>query len=121
MIDVITNPQAFFARRDGDLSLVPAVGIVLLIALINVGTGYLTIQVTMSALSASAQGFQTIALVTTVIGGLFGVFVAWLFFGGLFHLLASVLYDGDGSFTDTLAVTGWGTCRRSSAVSSRSA
>lgn len=108
IVNAMADPRGFFEQREGDLSLLPPVGLVLLVTAISVVTSYYTLQATMSAMSAEMEGLAAFVYGSAIVGGVVGSLVFWVVLAAVFHGIAKLLYDGDGSFSDTLAVTGWG-------------
>jgi len=107
-LEAVTDPAAFFERRANDLSVVSAGVIVLLAATINVIGTVLLFRGIFSAASELPGEVTTIMYATTAIGILVVSVVVWFLFAVAFHVLSTFVYDGDGSFVETLAVTGWG-------------
>jgi hypothetical protein len=105
VLRLLTNPDAFFAER---ASLVGPAFVVLLVAVIGAVGSYPVLRATVGALPPEAGPFVT---VVQAIGAVFGVvitFVVWALYALAFHLIASLAFDGEGTFRDTLAVVGWG-------------
>jgi hypothetical protein len=108
VLDLLTNPDAFFAERSDDPSLLRPALVVLIVAVIGVIGSYPVIQATISALPPEAGAFVT---VIQVVGAVFGVvvsFIIWVLYAVAFRGIAYILFDGDGSFRDTFALVGWG-------------
>lgn len=108
MLDVLFSPDRFFRERADDPGLVGPLLVVSLVGLLGAVAAYPASQAIADALPAEARGFGTIATVTGLIGAFVGPFVVWILFAAVFHGLSAVLYDGEGSFRDTFALTGWG-------------
>lgn len=107
--DAVTNPDSFFEQRLSGLSMVQAAGIVVLVAALNIVSSSLLLQHAMSGLPVEAQQqIGTIMYASTVVGALVGTAVIWLVVAAVFHFLSTLVYDGEGSYRDTLVVTGWG-------------
>jgi hypothetical protein len=107
-LEAVIDPEAFFEQRANDLSVVSAGLIVLLAAIINVAGTVLLFRGIFSAASELPDGVTAIMYATSVIGILVVSVVVWLLFAVAFHVFSTFVYDGDGSFVETLAVTGWG-------------
>lgn len=108
VLELLTNPDAFFAERSEEPSLLGPAAVVLFVAAVGVVGSYPVIQATVSALPPEAGPFVT---AVQVVGAIFGVvftFVVWVLYAVAFHGIASVVFDGDGGFRDTLALSGWG-------------
>lgn len=109
LLGTVTNPESFFEGRVPDVPLVPAVAVVLLVAVINAASGYLVIQHTLSALPAdSQQQLGTVVYAGAIGGAVVATLVIWVVFAAVFHFLSTLVYEGEGSFRGTLAMTGWG-------------
>lgn len=108
IVNAMADPREFFEQRESDLSLLPPVGLVLLVTAISGVTSFYTVQATMSAMSAEMEGLAAFVYGSAVVVGVVGSLVVWVVLAAVFHGIAKLLYDGDGSFSDTLAVTGWG-------------
>lgn len=108
ILDAMADPRSFFEQRENDLSLLVPAGIVLVVTMISTGSGYLQFQAITAALPPEAEQFAQIVMFGSLVGGFVGSFVGWLVLAVVFYALASLVFDGDGSFGETLAVTGWG-------------
>ena len=108
VLDLLTNPDAFFADRSDDPSLLGPAGVVLLVAVVGVVGSYPVIQATISALPPEAGPFVTVIQVVGAVVGVAVSFVVWVLYAVAFHAIGYVAFDGDGSFRDVLALVGWG-------------
>ena len=108
VLDLLTNPDAFFAERSENPSLIRPAVIVLLVALVGVVSSYPVIQATISALPPEAGTFVTVIQVVGAVVGVMVSFVIWMLYAVVFRGIAYVVFDGDGSFRDVLALVGWG-------------
>jgi hypothetical protein len=108
MLDVLFSPDRFFRERADDPGLVGPLLVVSLVGVLGAVAAYPASQAIADALPPEAQGFGAIATASGVIGAFVGPFVVWILFAGVFHGLSAVLYDGEGPFRDTFALTGWG-------------
>lgn len=108
VLDLLTNPDAFFEERSDDPSLLRPALVVLLVAVLGVVGSYPVIQATVSALPPEAGTFVTAIRVVGAVVGVVVTVVIWLLYAVAFHGIAYVLFDGDGSFRDTFALAGWG-------------
>ncbi len=59
------------------------------------------------SLTGPAAGLSSIIYITTLAGGVLGPVVIWLIVTAFFYGVATPAFDGEGSFTDTLALAGW--------------
>ncbi|WP_336360990.1 Yip1 family protein [Haladaptatus sp. ZSTT2] len=108
ILDLITNPDAFFREEAESPRLWGAAGIVLLVGVLSAITSYLLLSRIVSVLPA--EGGQAVSLLVFgfgIGGALVAQFVIWLVFAIVFHVI-SIVFDGEGKFTKTLALTGWG-------------
>ena len=108
VLDLLTNPDAFFAERSDDPSLLGPAVVVLIVAVIGVVGSYPVIRATISALPPEAGTFVTVIQVVGAVVGVVVTFVIWLLYAVAFRAIAYVLFDGDGSFRDVFALVGWG-------------
>lgn len=108
LADLFTNPDTFFEGVAEDSGLLRPAAVVALLGIVSaLGTVPVT-QATMSALPPDAGAF---AAVFSAIGAIFAfvfAFVVWALYAAAFHGISALAFDPEGSFTDTLAVTGWG-------------
>ena len=87
----------------------PPLAILLLVGVIGILGALPSIRATAAMLPPEAQSFAAISYVVAGVSAIVGTFLRWLVYAGVFHALSSVLYDAEeGSFRDTLALTGWG-------------
>ena len=103
----MTQPAAFFEDEAHDPGVRRPAAVVGLIAVIGLLSTLPILLTTLSALPAGANVFVAVGLLIGALAGLFGPFIVWLVYAGLFYLL-SLAFDGTGSFRDLFAVTGWG-------------
>lgn len=118
--DVLTDPDSFFEQQATDPSwLIPIVLVLLtsLLAAISASPGAeLTGEITsmgienqtnetnQSVQNILATGTKVLTVGLTFLQTLAG----WLLYAVVFYAIAHLGFDGSGSFTDTLALTGWG-------------
>lgn len=105
---LLTDPRSFFRERADDPSLLFPAVIVALLGVLTAATTIPSTRATMTAMPPEVQGFGTAALVIGAAVAFVIAFILWLIFAGIFHAISSVAFGGEGGFTDTLAVTGWG-------------
>lgn len=105
---LLTDPDAFFRERSPDTSLRGPVAVVAAVALVSAVAGALQFSV-MNQLFAELGGGAIVSLIQLVTFGasLVGPFVVWLIYAGVFQGI-SLVFDGDGEFSTTLALVGWG-------------
>ena len=118
--DFVTNPNSFFRHRAENPGLLVPFGIVLIAALLAAAIPYLEPDITGQIFEEAAQqqGQQlnqsAAQTVSTAIGTLaivisfVGAFISWILYTIVFYLIARFAFSGDGSFSGTLAFTGWG-------------
>lgn len=105
---LLSDPDSFFRDRRSDPSLKGPVAVVAALALVSGLAAALQFRV-LSQLFADldAGTILLVAQVVTLAVSLVGPFVAWLLYAGVFHAI-SVVFSGEGSFSTTLALVGWG-------------
>jgi len=103
----MTQPAAFFEDEAHDPGVRRPAAVVGLVAVTGLLSALPILLTTLSALPAGADVFVAVGLLIGGLAGLFGPFIVWLVYAGLFYLL-SLAFDGTGSFRDLFAVTGWG-------------
>ena len=108
-LSLLTDPEAFFGRQGTDPSLKGPLVVVTLIAAVNAVASVLQFRF-MARLfenSGMGSGFATAIQAFSFVFVIAGPFVVWLLYAGVFQGV-SVLFDGDGDFSTTLAFVGWG-------------
>lgn len=109
VLELLTDPDSFFERRENEPGLLAPAVIVLLLGVISALGGIASVRATFQAvLPSDMQAIAGVAYVFVGIFGLLGALVVWTVYAGLFHVISAVLYDGEGEFTTTFALTGWG-------------
>lgn len=112
---LLTDPDAFFRARSDSPSLKGPAVVVALVAVVGAVAGVVEFRATaqlyeqaFAQASADAAGslFQMIQVAGIAVG-LVVPFVLWALYSGIFYGV-SALFDGEGSFTRTLALAGWG-------------
>jgi len=105
---VLLDPGRFFEERiknEPGLK-IPAL-IVLVYGLIGAVAAALTVNMVIALLPAEAQAFGAIGVAFAVAGAIVVGFLTWVFYAAVFYIL-SMLFGGEGTFTRTLEVTGYG-------------
>ncbi|PSP65963.1 hypothetical protein BRC79_07875 [Halobacteriales archaeon QH_8_67_27] len=108
-LSLLTDPEAFFGRQGTDPSLKGPLVVVTLIAAVNAVASVFQFRF-MARLfenSGMGSGFATAIQAFSFVFVIAGPFVVWLLYAGVFQGI-SVLFDGDGDFSTTLAFVGWG-------------
>lgn len=106
--DLLTDPDAFFRDVADDDGLRGPALVVFLLGVVSAVSGIPVAEVTADLLPPEAAAFAGFSYVATVVGGFVGAFVVWLVYAAVFHFVSSLAFEGDGPFTRTLAVAGWG-------------
>jgi len=124
---LLTDPDAFFVERADDLSIRGPLVVVTLVALVGSIATVVQNQHLVSlaepafreALNESSENmtsaeiddavnlFVQVYTAFTYAFALLGPYVVWFLYGGVFHAISAV-FDGDGSFSDTMVAVGWG-------------
>lgn len=108
MRTLFTDPDEFFAERAPEPTVKYPVAVVLLVGFVDVLASIPVLQMTIRAMPGAPGTFSSLAYVSGIVGGFVGALLVWVAHAGAFHIISDVVYDGSGSFRDTLAVTGWG-------------
>lgn len=109
LVRLLTEPSSFFADPPDRVSITPALGVVLVTVVLEAIRGYLVTRHTIGALPPETRQQAGTILYLSGIGATVAVtLVVWLAIGAAFHVLSTLIYEGEGSFRETLAVTGWG-------------
>lgn len=108
LVELLTNPDAFFRRRAAAPSLRGPVIVVFLVALVGIAGSLPLLRATTAALPAGAGPVGAILIASSVIGGVVGVLVAWVGYAAAFHVISAVAFGADSSFRTTVTLTGWG-------------
>jgi len=124
---LLTDPDSFFREREDGLSIKGPLVVVTLVALVgsiatvvqNQHLVPLAEPVFREALNESSENmtsaeiddtvnlFVQVYLAASYAFALIGPYVVWFLYGGVFHAI-SVVFDGDGSLSETMAAVGWG-------------
>lgn len=107
LVDVVADPDSFFAERDHDLR--QPLGVVALTVLFAVLVGLWEVFFGIehsAALAADSTSLLYLGGATVVMPAVWLSFVL-LFYAGSFHVLAAILGETE-SFGASLAVAGWG-------------
>ncbi|WP_123537350.1 Yip1 family protein [Halosimplex salinum] len=106
---LLTDPNEFFRERQADPSLIGPLVVILLIAAVNVIASILQSRFRAQVFESGQfdAGLMGAVQAITLILVVAGPFVIWLLYAGVFHGV-SALFDGEGDFSTTLALVGWG-------------
>jgi hypothetical protein len=107
-LSVLTNPDGYFEGASDDPSLLAPALVVTAVGLVSAVASLPVFRTVQSALPPDAAGFANVVLAVSVVGGFLAVFVFWVLYTVLFHVIATVGFDGGGSLSDLLAFVGWG-------------
>lgn len=108
LLDLLTDPDAFFRARADAPSLVGPTVVVLLVIIVGLVGSLPALQATTAGMPAQAGTFTSFVFIFGAVGAVVGTLVAWLLYAGVFHVVSAVVYGASGSFSETLALTGWG-------------
>lgn len=103
MLQVLTNPRAFYESRSGSAGWLYPSLIVLAVALISFGGA---VSGT-SSFGGQFGGIGNALRIISALIGLLGTFVFWALYTGVFYVI-SALFDGEGSFGELMKFVGWG-------------
>jgi hypothetical protein len=109
VLSLLTDPDAFFGRRENDPSLKGPLVVVTLVAAVNAVASVFQFRF-MSQIfenGGMGSGFVTAIQAFSFVFIIAGPFVVWLLYAGVFQGI-SIVFDGDGEFSTTLALVGWG-------------
>ncbi|MFC7142396.1 YIP1 family protein [Halosimplex aquaticum] len=109
VLALLTDPDAFFRTRVPDPSLKGPLAVIVLIAAANAAAALVQSRFMSQVFESGGMGggFATALQGIIFVFVIFGPFVIWLVYAGVFQGI-SALFDGDGEFSTTLAFTGWG-------------
>ncbi|MFC7096753.1 Yip1 family protein [Halobaculum marinum] len=107
MLRALTDPDGFFAERRDDPAFLAPMLVVLAAGVVGVVGSIPVLRATLSALPPEASGLASVFVVVGAVGGLVGPLVVWVVAAGVFHVL-SIPFDGEGPFSRTLKIVGWG-------------
>ena len=106
--EVLIKPGAFFqdAIAEKENLTIPAL-IVLALGIVSAVYAYLMGGLTGKMMAGLIPGMESIIAISTILGALFGVFVFWGIWTGVFYLVSS-LFKGKGTFKRSLELVGYG-------------
>lgn len=122
--DVLTDPDSFFEGRVKEPSLLVPMVLVLLTALLAAIAASpeaelsgeitsMTLENQSTEANQTVQNFVATGLEVVAVGWTFVETLAgWLLYSLVFYVIARFGFEGDGSFGNTIALTGWATFRR---------
>jgi hypothetical protein len=108
LINILVNPNAFFrdASTEKENLKIPGL-IVTILGIISAVYAYLIGGLTGKMLGGMLPGMESIIAISIVLGALFGVFIFWGIWTGVFYLV-SMIFKGKGSFKKSLEFIGYG-------------
>jgi hypothetical protein len=107
-LEVLTNPDGFFDRASDDPSLLGPALVVTVVAVVSAAASLPAVRAVQQAFTGDASAAGSFALVGGVVGGFGAVFVFWVLYTVVFHVIAAVAFDGSGSLGRLLSYVGWG-------------
>jgi hypothetical protein len=108
LFEVLIKPGGFFqdAIVEKESLKIPGL-IVLALGIVSAVYAYLIGGLTGKMMAGLIPGMESIIAISTILGALFGVFVFWVIWAGLFYLISS-LFKGEGTFKRLLEFVGYG-------------
>jgi hypothetical protein len=108
LIDILIRPGAFFqdAIVEKESLKIPGL-IVLAMGIVSAVYAYLIGGLTGKMMAGLIPGMESIITISTIFGALFGIFVFWGIWTGVFYLISS-LFKGKGTFKRSLEFIGYG-------------
>jgi hypothetical protein len=108
LVNLLINPNAFFkdALTEKENLKIPGL-IVTILGIISAVYAYLIGGITGKMLGGMLPGMESIIAISAVLVTLFGVFIFWALWTGVFYLI-SMIFKGNGSFKKTLEFVGYG-------------
>jgi hypothetical protein len=108
LIDILIRPGAFFqdAIAEKESLKIPGL-IVLALGIVSAVYAYLIGGITGKMMAGLIPGMESIIAISTILGALFGIFVFWGIWTGVFYLLSS-LFKGTGTFKRSFEFIGYG-------------
>lgn len=106
--DLLTDPDAFFEREAEDPGWLRPTGIVVLAAVVGVLSSVPVLRATMGSLPPEAGALGPVVYVIGAAGGIIATLVFWVLYSLVFHVISAAAFAGEGSFGDTMKLTGWG-------------
>lgn len=108
-LSLLTDPDGFFERRTPNPSLKGPILVVAAIAAVDALASVLQFRFLSQIFEGAGVtgGLATALQAFTFAFVLVGPFAIWLLYAGVFHGI-SLVFDGEGEFSTTLAFVGWG-------------
>ncbi|WP_226022473.1 Yip1 family protein [Halomicrobium salinisoli] len=108
MKSLLTDPDRFFADESTDPDLLFPSIIVVAAGLLGALSQLPMLEYVDQSLTGTAAGASSLIYVSTLVGAVVGPIVIWLIVTAFFYGVATMAFDGEGSFVDTLGLVGWG-------------
>ena len=108
LLDILVRPGVFFetAIAEKENLLIPGL-IVLALGIVSAFYAYLIGGLTGKMMAGLMPGMESVVAISTVLGALFGIFIFWGIWTGVFYLISS-LFKGKGTFKRSLEFIGYG-------------
>jgi hypothetical protein len=108
LFDILIRPGAFFqdAIAEKESLKIPGL-IVLALGIVSAMYAYLIGGLTGKMMAGLIPGMESIIAISTILGALFGIFIFWGIWTGVFYLISS-LFKGKGTFKRSLEFIGYG-------------
>ena len=108
MMEVLTNPDGFFEKKmSEDINFKMPIVIILVMGIIGAISAITMMQKVMAELPSDAAQFASFGAIAGAIGAIIGVFVMWLIYTLVFHVI-SIVFKGEGEFKRVLEFVGYG-------------
>lgn len=108
ILDILINPDTFFGKLVTEKENFKMPGLIVLAgAIIGAIYGYMIGGVTGRMMAGLMPGMETIIAITTILGALFGTFLFWAVWAGVFYVISGI-FKGTGSYKRCLEVVGYG-------------
>ena len=108
IFDILIRPRAFFQNAIAEKESLKIPGfIVLVLGIVSAVYAYLIGGITGKMMAGLIPGMESIIAISTIIGALFGIFIFWGIWSGVFYLISS-LFKGKGTFKRSLEFIGYG-------------
>jgi hypothetical protein len=108
ILDILLKPRAFFqnAIEEKESLKIPGL-IVLALGIVSAVYAYFMAGLTGKMTAGLIPGMESIIAISAILGALFGIFVFWGIWTGVFYLISS-LFKGKGTFKRSLEFIGYG-------------
>jgi hypothetical protein len=108
ILDILIRPRAFFQNAIAEKESLKIPGlIVLTLGIISAVYAYLIGGLTGKMMAGLIPGMESIIAISTVLGALFGIFIFWGVWTGVFYIISS-LFKGKGTLKRSLEFIGYG-------------